>query len=222
MATFDVYDLSKNKVGSIELSDEVFAAEVKTQLVWEVINMQRANRRAGTHHTKTRGEVSGGGKKPYKQKGTGRARRGSSRSPLMVGGGVIFGPKPRKYTQYTTKRVRAGALISAVSVRAKDAQILILKNFDLAAIKTKALAETLKKLGAENALIVEGANERLELSARNIPKVKVIRPEGLNVYDVMLHEKLLVTEAAAKAIETRLLLTKNRRPLPRAEDAAAK
>jgi large subunit ribosomal protein L4 len=204
MAQFAVYDLSKNEVGSIDLNDSVFGAEVKTHLLWEVVKAQLANRRRGTAATKTRAVVRGGGKKPYRQKGTGRARQGSTVSPILVGGGTAHGPQPRLYTHHTPKKVKAAALRSAVSLRAQGETFFVLKNFDLPAIKTKQVTSILKTFGTAKVLIVEGENDNLQLSARNIPTVKVIRPEGLNVYDLIRYPALIVTEAAAKAVEERL------------------
>jgi len=148
--------------------------------------------------------VRGGGKKPWKQKGTGRARQGSSRAPQWVGGGKVFTPKPRDYEYVVPKKAMAGALRSALTVRAKEGKLVVLDGFKLEAIKTKRVVEVLKKLGATKALIVDAKNETLAKSARNLPKAKVLASEGLNVYDVLDHETLVLTRATVEAVTTRL------------------
>jgi len=201
----EIKNLDGKTVGELELSDEVFGVEVKEHLLWEVVKAQRAAKRAGTHSTLRRDEVRGGGKKPYKQKGTGRARQGSTRAPQFVGGGSVFGPKPRDYEYTVPKKVRAGALRSALSLRAKESKLVVVDGWKLDAVKTKRVAEALEKLGAPSALVVEDkANGKLALSVRNLARAKYLAPEGLNVYDVLNHETLVLTEAAAKAIEQRL------------------
>jgi large subunit ribosomal protein L4 len=205
MATFKVINLSGEPVGEIELGDAVFGAPVKQHLLWEVVRAQRAAKRAGTACTKGRSEVRGGGKKPYKQKGTGRARQGSSRAPNHVGGGTVFGPKPRSYYIPVPKKVRRGGLCSAVSLRGKEQSLLIVDSFALPEVKTKGLLAVLDRLDATRALIVEDKdNVNLVLSARNLPRCKVLPPEGLNVYDVLKHEKLILTTATARDVEQRL------------------
>ena len=205
MATFKVINISGEPVGEIELADAVFGAPVKQHLLWEVVRAQRAAKRSGTACTKGRSEVRGGGKKPYKQKGTGRARQGSSRSPNHVGGGTVFGPKPRSYYIPVPKKVRRGALRSVLSLRGREAKLLIVDTFKLPEIKTKSLVQVLARLGAEKALIVEHQdNVNLVLSARNLPKCKVLPPEGLNVYDVLKHEQLILTTETARDVERRL------------------
>lgn len=205
MATFKVINLSGEPVGEIELADAVFGAPVKQHLLWEVVRAQRAAKRSGTACTKGRSEVRGGGKKPYKQKGTGRARQGSSRSPNHVGGGTVFGPKPRSYYIPVPKKVRRGALRSVLSLRGREEKLLIVDAFKLPEIKTKSLVQVLAKLGAEKALIVEHQdNVNLVLSARNLPRCKVLPPEGLNVYDVLKHEQLILTTETARDVERRL------------------
>jgi len=201
----DVVDLSGAKVGTVDLDDGVFGADVKEHLLWEVVKMQRAAKRAGTHSTKTQKDVSGGGKKPWRQKGTGRARQGSIRSAQWVGGGTVFGPHPRDYSYELPKKVKAGALRSALSLRAKEKKLVVVKSFDLGEIKTKRVASALKALGAEKALIVDGkANEQLSKSARNLANAKFLPHEGLNVYDVLRYESLVMTQPAAQALSTRL------------------
>jgi large subunit ribosomal protein L4 len=204
MPTLDVINLEKKKVGSIELSDDVFGAKINVALVHQVIKAQLAGRRQGTAKTKVKSEVRGGGKKPFKQKGTGNARQGSSRSPLHPGGGQSFGPVPRSYEQATPKEMVRGALRSALSDRVKASRMLVVDEFKLAAVKTKAFAETLKKMDLDKVLIVDDANRNLELSGRNIPKIKVLRTEGLNVYDIIRYDWVVLSKRAAEAVQTRL------------------
>lgn len=205
MPTLDLLNLEKKKVGTIDLSDAVFGVKVNVPLVHQVIKAQLANRRQGTASTLNKGEVRGGGKKPYKQKGTGNARRGSNRTPLRVGGGSNFGPKPRSYVQGTPKKVMQGALRSALSDRVQSNRVMVVDSLDIPSIKTKALAETLKgKLALDRVLVVDEENRNLELSGRNIAHVRVLRTAGLNVYDVVRHEWLLLSKRAVQAIETRL------------------
>jgi len=207
MAQIDLYNLSREKVGEVELKDEVFNGPVKPHLFYEVIKWQLAKRRRGTASTKTRAEVSGGGRKPWRQKGLGRARAGSIRSPLWRGGGVVFGPKPRDYSYPLPKKVRKAALRSALSLRYKEGKLTILDGFDLGQIKTKLFVEAMEKLGlkGEKVLIVtDGKDEILEKSARNVPWAKVLRCEGLNVYDVLNYRHLLILRSALPKIEERL------------------
>jgi large subunit ribosomal protein L4 len=205
MPTLDLFNQEKKKVGTVELRDDVFAVDVNVALVHQVIKAQLAGRRQGTVKTKTKGEVRGGGRKPFKQKGTGNARQGSSRSPLQPGGGATFGPRPRDYAQSTPKEMMRGALRSALSDRVKSARVLIVDEFKLGAIKTKAFNDLLKKnFQLDQVLIVDNANKNLELSGRNIPHIKVLRTEGLNVYDVVRYDWLVMTKKAVQAVETRL------------------
>lgn len=209
MASFDVVDLGGKKVGSIDLSDDVFAAPVREHLLWEVVKAQLASRRRGTASTKTRGEVRGSTKKIHKQKGTGQARHSSVRAPTFAGGGEVFGPRPRDYSYRPPRKVRKGALISAVSLRARDKNLVVLKDFSLPEIKTKALASILAKLGARASLIIDDAgNTNLVKSVRNLRSAKFLSPDGINVYDVLRYEKLLLTGQAAKRIEDALLRTR--------------
>lgn len=205
MPTLDVINQEKKKVGTIDLRDDVFAVDVNIPLVHQVLKAQLAGRRQGTAKTKTKSEVRGGGRKPFKQKGTGNARQGSSRSPLNPGGGQSFGPQPRSYEQATPKEMMRGALRSALSDRVKGNRVLVVDEFKLAAIKTKDFDQLLKKkLELENVLIVDDANKNLELSGRNIAKIKVLRTEGLNVYDIVRYDWLVLTKRAAQAVEARL------------------
>lgn len=206
MATLDVYNLSGEKVGEIELADAVFSAPVKEHLLHEVVVAQRAARRSGTASTKGRSEVRGSTRKLYRQKGTGRARHGSIRAPIYVGGGVVFGPKPRKYDKHTSKKIRRSALRSAISLRVGEQKLLVLQDLQLGEIKTKRVAQILEKLGVDRGLIVDDrGNTELIKSARNLERSKYIAPEGLNVYDILRHDVLLLTAPAAKQIEERLL-----------------
>lgn len=200
-----VKNLQGQVVGEVDLSDDVFGVEVKEGLLWEVVKAQQAAKRAGTHSTLRRDEVRGGGKKPFKQKGTGNARQGSSRAPHFVGGGSVFGPKPRDYEYHVPKKVRVGALRAALSLKAKESKLIVVDDMQLTEVKTKRMAGALKAIGAERALVVEVKdNTRLALSVRNLPKTKFIAPEGVNVYDVLDHDSLVLTLATAKALESRL------------------
>jgi large subunit ribosomal protein L4 len=205
MAQLVIYDTSRNKVSQIDVSDQIFDAPLREHLFYEVIRMQMANRRSGTASTKGRSEVSGGGKKPWKQKGTGRARSGSSRSPLWRSGGTIFGPVPHSYAFSVPKKVRKQALCSALSLKRRENKMLIVDKLALPEIKTAAFAKILDQLGLQNVLIVEQQNTNLDKSARNIPQVKVLRPEGLNVYDVLQYDTLIITQSCLEAIQGRLL-----------------
>jgi large subunit ribosomal protein L4 len=200
----EVKNLDGKVVGDVELDDAVFGVEVNEHLLWESVKQQRANRRAGTHFTKRRNEVRGGGKKPYKQKGTGNARQGSIRAPHYVGGGSVFGPKPRDYSYAIPKKAMAGALRSALSLRTKESKLVVVEDFSLDAIKTARVAQALEKLGVQSALIVDGANEKLAKSARNLVDAKYLAQEGLNVYDVLNHETLILTRPVVEAITKRL------------------
>ena len=202
MALTDVFDIKGDKVGEVELRDEIFTCDVKPYLMHEVVTMQLANRRRGTAATKTRKEVSGGGRKPFRQKGTGRARQGSSRSPLQRGGGTIFGPHPRDYSYSVPKKVRRSALRSALSVRYTGSAMKVLDKLDLEAISTKNFNGIVKTFSLTKPLfIIDKKNEVVEKSARNIPFVKVLRVEGLNVYDIIRQEQLVLTLDALKRIE---------------------
>jgi len=206
MAVTEVYNTDNKKVGEVELNDALFGLEVKKHILHDVVKMQLANRRAGTASTKTRTEVSGGGKKPYRQKGTGRARAGTNRSPLWRGGGVIFGPKPRDYSYKLPKKVRKLGVRMALSTRFSENNMLVLDGFDLADIKTKRFVEVMKKLNIENGLIViPERNENLEKSSRNVQGYKVIQADGLNVYDILLHRRLVLLQPCLGQLEKRLL-----------------
>ena len=205
MPLVKVYSTAKRKVSEMELDERVFNVEIKDHLLHDVVRMQLANMRAGTASTKNRSAVRGGGRKPYRQKGTGRARAGSRRSPLWRGGGVIFGPAPRDFGFNPPKKVKKQALRVALSARAAGGKLLVLNQFELKEIKTKSFVEILARLGMEKALIVIGEeNFNLERSARNIPGVKVLRVEGLNVYDILNHDNLILVKDAVEKIQERL------------------
>jgi large subunit ribosomal protein L4 len=205
MASFELLNQKKEKVGTINLSDAVFGADVNHALVHQVIKAQLADRRQGTAKTKTKGEIRGGGRKPFKQKGTGNARQGSTRSPLMVGGGQNFGPVPRSYAEKTPKEMVRGALRSALSDRAKASRLVVLDKLSFAKPSTQEAKKILKDtFNLDKALIVSVADQNTELSIRNLKGVRVLRTEGLNVYDIVKHEWLLITQDAVKVIEARL------------------
>jgi large subunit ribosomal protein L4 len=192
-------------VGELELSSEVFEVPVRPELLHLVVRAQLAAKRAGTHSTKTRSEVSGGGHKPWRQKGTGKARAGSSRSPLWRGGAVIHGPRPRNYEFKVNRKIRQLALKMALSAKLVDSSLLLVDKFDLAEAKTKLMAKVAGDLGLKKALIVlTESDNKLELSARNLPGIKVVRQDMLNVYDVLYHEQLVMATDAALRVQERL------------------
>jgi large subunit ribosomal protein L4 len=204
----DVVSMQGKKVGEIELADAVFGAKVKDYLLWEVVKAQQAAKRAGTHATKTREFVRGGGKKPYKQKGTGNARQGSTRAPHFVGGGKVFGPHPRDYEYTVPKKVKRAALASALSLRASENKLVVVDKLAFDQPKTKKLAGMLKSLGLKSALVVDGKqNANLTKSGKNLPKSKTLAPEGLNVYDILNHPVLVIAKDAVKAVEARIVGT---------------
>jgi large subunit ribosomal protein L4 len=202
MAKFDVYDLEKKKVGELELADAVFAGEVNEHLFYEVVKAKLASDRSGTHAVKNRSLVSGGGKKPWKQKHTGRARQGSTRASQWVGGGKAMGPKPRDYGYDVPKKVRKAALRSALALRNQDGNLVIVQEWAPQAPKTGAAGKVLAKLGARKALVVDAAaNQALARSVRNLDGSDFLPVEGLNVYDILRHDVLVLTAATAKKIE---------------------
>jgi large subunit ribosomal protein L4 len=188
-----------------ELKEHIFSRKPRPHLLHQTVLMQLANRRAGTAATKTKGFVRGGGKKPWRQKGTGRARAGSIRSPIWVGGGTIFGPQPRDYSYRMPRSARRNALVSALSMKHQERKLIVVDKLEPEQPKTKIMAKALADLNVGSALIVIAEkDERVERSARNLPKVKVLRVDGLNVYDLLRYEHLIITEAALKALEERL------------------
>jgi large subunit ribosomal protein L4 len=203
MAKFDVVDLDLKKVSEIELSDEIFSAEPNEFLIYEVAKMQQINRRRGTVAVKNTSLVSGGGRKPWKQKGTGRARQGSIRASHWVGGGKAMGPKPRDYHYRPPRKVRRGAIRAALSLKAKEKSLIILDHFTIDSAKSKQAEQILtQRLKLQNALVIdEKGNRNLHRSVRNLAKFDVLPPEGLNLESVLRHQSLVLTSAAAKAIE---------------------
>lgn len=202
MAKLDVFDIKKAKVGEIELDDAVFNDDVREYLIHEAVKIQLANRRQGTVAVKNRAAVSGSGKKPFKQKGTGQARQGCSRAPQYPGGGVAFGPQPKSYNLSMNKKARKAALRSALSMLYKKDAITVLNNFELPAVKTKGFVEVLNAFNLDKTLVVtDNANPTLELSARNVKHVKVLGPEGLNIFDIMKYQSVIFTEAAVRRVE---------------------
>ncbi len=207
MATIDVFNMKREKVGSIELADEVFATEVKEHLFYEVVKAQLASRRQGTASAKERSAVSGSSKKLYKQKGTGRARHGSLRAPTYVGGGQAHPPRPRDWSYRPPQKVRVSALRSALSKYAKEGRLVVVDRFELSEVKTKGLVKALSTLKAQKkALVVDAtSNENLRLSIRNVKEHQFLPPEGVNVYDLLRHDTLVLSKDAAKALEQRLV-----------------
>ncbi|MBY0184324.1 50S ribosomal protein L4 [Bacillus subtilis] len=198
-----LYNQNGSTAGDIELNASVFGIEPNESVVFDAILMQRASLRQGTHKVKNRSEVRGGGRKPWRQKGTGRARQGSIRSPQWRGGGVVFGPTPRSYSYKLPKKVRRLAIKSVLSSKVIDNNIIVLEDLTLDTAKTKEMAAILKGLSVEKKAIIvtADANEAVALSARNIPGVTVVEANGINVLDVVNHEKLLITKAAVEKVE---------------------
>jgi large subunit ribosomal protein L4 len=202
MPKIDIYNMEREKVSEVELDDTIFNTEVKGHLIYDVVRMQLANRRRGTASTKGRSEVSGGGRKPYRQKGTGRARAGTIRSPLWRGGGVVFGPKPRDYSIKINKKVRRAALRAVLTQKYREGNLFVLDDLKLEEIKTKAFLNIMGRLGVENALIVlPDRDEKIIKSARNVPLIKVIPVEGLNVYDILKYKRLVILRPCLDKIQ---------------------
>jgi large subunit ribosomal protein L4 len=206
MSIVNIYNIKNEKVGEIGLNQQIFNAEVKEHLLHDVVRMQLAARRAGNACTKTRVEVSGGGSKPWRQKGTGRARSGSRRSPIWRGGGVIFGPKPRDYSFKLNRKVKKQAIAMAMSARLQEGNLMVLDAFEMEAIKTKDFINVMNLLQVDNCIIVtEGNNENLQKSSRNANGYKVLSVDGLNVYDILLHKKLVLVQPVIESLEKRLM-----------------
>jgi large subunit ribosomal protein L4 len=206
MATVDIINIKGDKVSQADLPDEIFNVPVNVPVLHQVVKAQLAARRSGTACVKNRSDVTGSTHKLYRQKGTGRARKGNIKSPVLRGGGVVFGPHPRSYEQKVTKKVRKLALKMALTSKLQDNELMVLDRFELDQIKTKDFVAVANTLEASKALIVTvEKNANLELSSRNVPGVKVIRCEGLNVYDILKYDKLILLEEAVKGIEGRLL-----------------
>ncbi len=202
MAKIAVYDMDRKQVSERELNDEVFDTDVKGYLIHDMVRYQLAARRQGTAKTKGRSEVRGGGKKPFKQKGTGNARQGTPTAPHFVGGGTAFGPTPRDYSFKLNRKVKKGALKSALSLRFKTDTMTVLNQLQVEQVSTKSFAEVLGRFELDNVLIVvDDENTNVELSARNIPHVKVLRSDGVNVYDVMKYRNILITEEVVAKLE---------------------
>ncbi|MEW6186607.1 MAG: 50S ribosomal protein L4 [Thermodesulfobacteriota bacterium] len=205
MATVTVYNLAGEKVEELSLKDEIFNREVNPHILHQVVTSLQASQRAGTSASKDRSEVRGGGKKPFKQKGTGRARQGTRTSPLMRKGGTVFGPQPRTYDPKVNKKVKKLAMKMALSCRWQAEQLTVLDHFPLDQIKTKTVAEVLGRLKLNKTLIViDQENPNLEKSARNVNRVKVLRAEGLNVYDILKYDHLLLLKPSISMIEEAL------------------
>lgn len=207
MPKVDVVDLKNQKVGEVELSDAVFGAEVNENLIYESVRNHLAGQRSGTAKTKNRWEVSGSGKKLWRQKGTGRARMGSIRSPLWRHGGTIHGPQPRDYGYRLNKKMVVGALRSALTAKLRDGELKVVSGFNLPDNKTKTAAETLKALEAGRTVLLVATNEpnrNLELSSRNLPGVKLVATKDVTTYDLLAHKMVVVSEAAAKKLSEAL------------------
>lgn len=203
MANYDVLKVDGSKAGSVELSDAVFAIEPNKDVLFEAINLQRASLRQGTHSVKNRSAVRGGGRKPWRQKGTGRARQGTIRAPQWRGGGIVFGPTPRSYAYKMPKKMRRLALRSALSFKVQENEFKIVDVFGLEAPKTKEFTKVLSNLELPKKVLVvtESEDVNVELSARNIPGVQITTVTGLNVLDITSADSVLITEAAAKKVE---------------------
>ena len=205
MAKFDVFDLTANKVGDIELADGVFNIEANNQAMFDAVLRQRASWRQGTHDTKTRSEVSGGGKKPFRQKGTGHARQGSIRATQYRGGGIAFGPTPRSYSFKINRKVRRLALRSALSLKAKNNNMIILDSMEMAEVKTKNFIKVMYAFNLNRKVLfvvdLEESFENAYLSLRNLPNAALITTDSVNVFDLLDAEKLVMTKAAAKKVE---------------------
>lgn len=205
MPVVKVKNLKNEEVGELELSDEVFGAPLNKPLIYDAVKNYLANQRAGTSATKTRGDVSGSGKKLWKQKGTGRARIASIRSPLWKGGGNVHGPQPRDWSYRVPKKVRRGAIKSVLSERLREGGLVIVENFQLESHKTRDFAATLVSLGLDKrTLIVDTVNDKLALSSRNLREVTCVSPSSVNVYDLLTHEQLALSREAAAQLDKQL------------------
>ena len=202
MANVSVYNMEGAEVGTMDLNDEIFGVEIKPHLVHKAVVWHLANMRQGTQKAKTRSEVSGGGRKPYRQKGTGHARQGSTRAPQWKGGGVVFAPVPRDYSFKINKKEKRQALKSALTSKVQEEEIIVLDKLELEGVKTKEMVKVLENIKAGKSLIViDGTDMNIVLSARNIPGVKTINADMINVYDIMNHKNLIVTKDAVAKIE---------------------
>ena len=202
MANVKVFNMSGSEVGSIELNDSIFAVEVNTHVMHQAVVQYLANKRQGTQSALTRAEVRGGGRKPCRQKGTGRARQGSTRSPQWTGGGVVFAPKPRDYSFKLNKKVKRLALKSALTTKVNDGKFVVVDEINLPEMKTKEMVKVLNNLNVNKSLVVlEDANEKAVVAARNIPTVKTASVSTINVYDILKYDSVVVTKAAVEKIE---------------------
>ena len=202
MASVKVYDIEGKEVETLELNDSIFGVEINEHLMHLAVVGQLANSRQGTQSAKTRSEVSGGGRKPWRQKGTGHARQGSTRSPQWTGGGVVFAPKPRDYSMKMNKREKQIAIKSALTSKVQDSKLIVVDEFKLDEIKTSKFAQILDNLKAPKALVVtKDKDEKVVLSARNIPTVKTTMTNSINVYDILKYDSLVITKDAVAAIE---------------------
>ncbi len=202
----DVYNLNKEKVGEIELNDAIFNGEVKEYLMKAYVEYQLTKKRSGNAHTKTRAEVAGSGKKPWKQKGTGRARAGTRKSPIWRGGGIVFGPRKREYKIKMNKKEKKKALISSLNYKLNNQKLIIIDNFELPEIKTKNVVNFLNKFEIKSATLIDNENNNLKISSRNIPNIKYLETDGLNVFDVLKYDYLLIAKNSIPKIEERLLI----------------
>ena len=202
MANVKVFNMSGSEVGSIELNDSIFAVEVNAHVMHQAVVQYLANKRQGTQSALTRAEVRGGGRKPWRQKGTGRARQGSTRSPQWTGGGVVFAPKPRDYSFKLNKKVKRLALKSALTTKVNDGKFVVVDEINLPEMKTKEMVKVLNNLNVNKSLVVlEDANEKAVVAARNIPTVKTASVSTINVYDILKYDSVVVTKAAVEKIE---------------------
>lgn len=202
MPKVPVYNVSGEQISELELNERVFGSAVRSDLMHQVVLQYLAGRRSGTHKVKTRSEVAGGGRKPWRQKGTGRARQGSTRSPQWKGGGVVFGPTPRSHGFSVPKKIRRLALYSALSMKVADGKVVVLDTLDIAAPKTKEMVAVLQKFDLSKALIVDASKKQpIYLSARNIPGVKYMEAQGINVYELLRHDHLVLTKDGVAKVE---------------------
>lgn len=202
MPSIAVLDMNRQKVGEVYLSDEIFAAEVKEHLMHLALRIQLTNRRAGTVGVKTRSEVAGSGKKPFKQKGTGNARQGCRRAPQYPGGGVAFGPQSKQYNLRMNKKARNAALRSALSMQFKNDRIMVLDKINFDSISTKNFVEFMKRIGLERSIIVaDDLNNNLQLSSRNVPHIKLLKHDALNIHDLLKYKNIIITQGAVQLVE---------------------
>ncbi len=207
MAVVDVQNQTGEKISQTDLNNAIFNINVKSSVMHEVVKMQLANRRSGSAAVKHRSDVRGSGRKLFRQKGTGRARRGNIKSPLLRGGGVVFGPDPKSYSYKIPKKVKRIALKMALSTKFQENNLVVIDQFELEQIKTKEFLKVVNALNIKNALIItDRKNKNLELSSRNIPNIKVLCSKGLNVYDILKYKKLILLKSSIEDIEGRLLV----------------